>query len=82
MTDSKKNQKIIDNYDYLTNAASSTDCTGLIPFLPTDEAQLESYNELYQYQSPAAVHQTCIQKTVQNSLTGKSASKRTESYYD
>ena len=27
----KENQKIIDEYDYLSNAASSHDCTGLIP---------------------------------------------------
>lgn len=55
MSDAKENQKLIDNYDYLSNAASSTDCTGLIPFLPANKAQLESYNELYQYQTPAAV---------------------------
>ena len=30
----KKNQELIDHYDYLKNAASSTDCTGLIPALP------------------------------------------------
>ena len=28
---SEENQRIIDSYDYLTNAASSQDCTGLIP---------------------------------------------------
>ena len=27
----KSNQKIIDSYDYLSNAASAQDCTGLIP---------------------------------------------------
>ncbi|MEE1085711.1 MAG: hypothetical protein U0L05_00845 [Schaedlerella sp.] len=54
MTDSKTNQKIIDNYDYLTKAASSGDCTGLIPSLPANKAELESYNELYQYLPPAA----------------------------
>ena len=31
MADNKKNQKIIDSYDYLANAASTQDCTGLIP---------------------------------------------------
>lgn len=47
-----KNQELIDHYDYLKNAASSTDCTGLIPALPTSEEGLESYQELYQYQTP------------------------------
>ena len=27
----EKNQKTIDDYDYLSNAASKQDCTGLIP---------------------------------------------------
>ncbi len=48
----QKNQELIDNYDYLKNAASSMDCTGLIPSLPQSEAELDAYNELYQYQSP------------------------------
>ena len=29
----KTNREIIDDYDYLANAASSMDCTGLIPSL-------------------------------------------------
>lgn len=58
MSDSKENQKIIDNYDYLAKAASANDCTGLIPFLPTSTAELEAYNELYQYQSPVAAKST------------------------
>lgn len=52
MSDKKKNQKIIDNFDYLSNAASTNDCTGLIPSLPTSEAELESYNDVYQYRPP------------------------------
>ena len=32
----KSNQKIIDSYDYLSNAASAQDCTGLIPVGPTN----------------------------------------------
>ena len=44
----KENQKIIDAYDYLSNAASSQDCTGLIPSEPISTAELESYEELYQ----------------------------------
>lgn len=45
----KENKKIIDDYDYLTNAASSGDCTGLIPSLPTSDSELESYQDVYQY---------------------------------
>ena len=45
----KTNQEIIDSYDYLSNAASMQDCTGLIPALPESEAELESYAELYHY---------------------------------
>ncbi len=56
MTDSKKNQTIIDNYDYLTKAASSGDCTGLIPSLPQNKAELDSYSELYQYLPPTTTH--------------------------
>ncbi len=52
MTDDKKNQKIIDSYDYLANAASTQDCTGLIPAAPANKTELESYEELYQYKPP------------------------------
>ena len=52
MKDFKKNQEIIDSYDYLTNAASATDCTGLIPSLPESKAEIESYNDLYQFEPP------------------------------
>lgn len=45
----EENEKIIDSYDYLTNAASSGDCTGLIPFLPVTESELHSYQNVYQY---------------------------------
>lgn len=53
MLNSKENKKIIDNYDYLANAVSSMDCTGLIPALPTSEEELDAYNEVYRYQTPA-----------------------------
>ncbi len=52
MLSSKENEKIIDDFDYLSNAASTQDCTGLIPALPTSEAELESYNDVYQYRPP------------------------------
>ena len=43
----KKNQELIDHYDYLKNAASSTDCTGLIPALPESEDELDAYNIIW-----------------------------------
>lgn len=52
MLNSKENEKIIDDFDYLSNAASARECTGLIPSLPTSEAELESYNDVYQYRPP------------------------------
>lgn len=52
MTDNKKNQEIIDSYDYLANAASMQDCTGLIPSAPANKAELESYAEVYHYEPP------------------------------
>lgn len=48
----KSNQEIIDSYDYLSNAASAQDCTGLIPSGPTSRAELESYEEVYHYRPP------------------------------
>lgn len=49
---SEENQRIIDSYDYLSNAAATQDCTGLIPSAPLNEAELESYDALYKYQPP------------------------------
>ena len=45
-------EEIIDSYDYLSNAASAHDCTGLIPSGPVDEEQLESYEDVYHFQPP------------------------------
>ncbi|MCI9025791.1 MAG: hypothetical protein HFG92_15470 [Dorea sp.] len=50
----KENQKIIDEYDYLSNAASSHDCTGLIPSEPVSAEEIESYEELYHFLPPNA----------------------------
>lgn len=52
MLNNKENEKIIDDYDYLSNAASTMDCTGLIHSIPMSDAELEAYNDLYQYQPP------------------------------
>ena len=43
------NQELIDSYDYLATAASSHDCTGLIPSAPLNPAELDSYEELYPF---------------------------------
>lgn len=48
----KNNQEIIDSYDYLSNAASKQDCTGLIPSEPVSVAELESYEDLYHFLPP------------------------------
>ena len=48
----KPNEQLIDSYDYLSNAASAHDCTGLIPALPESEDELDAYNDVYQYQTP------------------------------
>lgn len=50
----KTNQEIIDSYDYLANAASAMDCTGLIPSAPQSEEELESYQDIYQFEIPLA----------------------------
>ena len=46
------NQEVTDSYDFLSNAASTQDCTGLIPSGPVTEDELESYEALYHYQPP------------------------------
>lgn len=48
----KSNQEIIDSFDYLSNAASTWDCTGLIPSTPADTAEIESYEDLYHFLPP------------------------------
>ena len=44
------NQEVTDSYDFLSNAASTQDCTGLIPSGPVNEDELESYEAVYHYQ--------------------------------
>ena len=50
----KTTQQLIDEYDYLANAASSQDCTGLIPFAPTSSEEIEAYQDLYHFLPPGA----------------------------
>ena len=42
MKEKKDNKKVIDSYDYLSHAASTTDCTGLMPTPASTEAERES----------------------------------------
>ena len=53
----KPNEQLIDSYDYLANAASAHDCTGLIPGGMPDVDELEAYNEIYHYRPPQIKNQ-------------------------
>ena len=54
----KTSKELMDDYDYLKNAASAMDCTGLIPSLPQTEEELKAYNDIVQYMPPAATDKT------------------------
>lgn len=47
MNKKKNNREIIDSYDYLGNAASTTDYTGLLPTPVLSDAELESYDAIH-----------------------------------
>ena len=53
MKKQKTNQEIIDSYDYLTHAASTTDCTGLMPTPAKTESEREAYQAIYHFEPPA-----------------------------
>ena len=53
MDKEKTNKEIIDSYDYLANAASTTDYTGLMPTPADSEAKRESYDSIYHLYSSA-----------------------------
>ena len=38
-----------DEYDVDIQSCSAMDCTGLIPSLPSSEAEIEFYDEMYPY---------------------------------
>ncbi len=40
-----------DTFDTDIQSCSATDCTGLIPSLPQSEAELDSYEALYNYRA-------------------------------
>lgn len=52
MKPEKRNKDIIDSYDYLANAASRQEMTGLIPSEPVSIEELESYEELFHFLPP------------------------------
>ena len=41
-----------EDYDYLANSATGMDCTGLMHRTPSNENEMESYQEGYQYLPP------------------------------
>ena len=41
-----------DTYDYLGKSASSGDQTGMIPSSPQNEAEIESYQDVYPFAPP------------------------------
>ena len=45
-------EKKKDNYDYLTHSASTQDCTGLIPTIPLNLDEVESYEQIYPFLPP------------------------------
>ena len=49
MKKDEMNQNTIDAYDYLSNAASTTDCTGLIPSLPESGDEWEAYDDIFHF---------------------------------
>ena len=53
MENKKTNQadRAVDDYDsdFDIQSCSTTDCTGLIPSLPQSDAEIEHYNQLYQF---------------------------------
>ena len=51
MNENKKNEEIIDRYDYLANAASMQEATGLIPANPAPEI-MEVYEDVFHYEPP------------------------------
>ena len=53
----QNSKRMTDDYDYLTNAASATEFTGLIPSLPQNDTELEAYNDICRFLPPSASDQ-------------------------
>ena len=52
MNPEKRNKDIIDSYDYLSNAASKQEMTGLIPSKPISMEELEAYEDVFHFLPP------------------------------
>lgn len=50
--DETKESMSLREYDFLTNAASTMDCTGLMYRVPEDDAERENYQSVYPYEPP------------------------------
>lgn len=59
MKKDKKNETIIDSYDYLGNSASNNDCTGLIPSAPISKSEVQSYEDVYHFTPPEVPIKKC-----------------------
>ena len=55
MDKEKTNKEIIDSYDYLANASSATDYTGLMPTLADSEDKREAYDSIYHLYPPTSI---------------------------
>ena len=51
-TDKNFTDPLSGSFDYLTKAASPTDCTGLIPSAPQNDYEWESYENVYPFLTP------------------------------
>lgn len=51
MKKGKDDKEIIDHYDYMANAASTTDATGLIPANPFPDV-VEMYEDVFHFEPP------------------------------
>lgn len=49
MKEPSKNKSADTDWEIDIQSCSATDCTGLIPSLPQDEAEVEAYEDLYPY---------------------------------
>lgn len=47
--ENRKKKEIQNSFDDFADACSATDCTGLIPSLPSSEEELEAYEEMYRF---------------------------------
>lgn len=47
--ESEKDKYGVDFSESYIDSASATECTGLIPSLPQSDAEIESYDEVYQF---------------------------------